>query len=181
MLKSLQERDIRTLHKEFGNLTTEIILKESDQRANLFTLMKDSEADLDKVLKLLLIDLAKSVNVVRNLNREQIEELAMYIPEEFKSLKLEEVYIVMKRFKTGQVDLRDRLDVDTIMKEFRRYFDERCIKAAQINDQFHVANKALGSGKRSSDDVKTERDKNHQANLHFELNKVLKETKPNQE
>lgn len=143
MLTLYEKKDKLAIHKEYGNLTMPMVLKKANEMKSIYVHYKENPEDLLRMLKLMMIDLCKSVNVSKNMTPDQIEETAILILDTYKSLKLEEVFIVIADIKKGRrVKINERLDGLIVLSAFESYFNDRLNESDRIQQQLHQQNKS---------------------------------------
>ena len=93
---------------------------------------------IEAYLKLWFIRLNASLDLRKPLTELQIDDCAMLLVDNFYSLNMVDVSLVMKRAIMGYYgELYDSLGTNKIMKWFRDYFDEKCEVAAIISQREH--------------------------------------------
>lgn len=90
-------------------------------------LMKKKNKDLaDNILKLMVAKTARSFNITRNIEPNQILDLVETLNTDFYYLKLSEIYYIFKQAKMGKFGKTyERIDEPTILGWFNTYVEER--------------------------------------------------------
>lgn len=100
------------------NLTPALAFK----KKSLAQFRKENPESLYLVIETLLVKLAMSLNIGKNLEQWQITELAGDICQKYYFYSLEEIILVFKKGRIGEFgQLYDRLDSSVVMAWFEKY------------------------------------------------------------
>lgn len=105
-----------------ARITLEIAVS---QRYQISTLRKNIPDELQDVVMTAVAMLAKSLNVHKNLDGEQIFEISTLLIEKYWQLRPEEIFYVFKNAKTGKYGPVDyKLDITLICRWVDQYLEE---------------------------------------------------------
>lgn len=124
----------------FKDSTLDNIVKENSLYPKLKLLINTEYETTNKVLKRMLISLAKSFNFDRNLDGEQIEEIvALMITDEhiLNYISIDDFYVICKEIKTGKREVYQCLDVQVVMAQINDYLDRKIEKLISKIDSEH--------------------------------------------
>ena len=92
------------------------------------------EEKLTAIVEVLIIDLVDFFNFKEKMSRQQIEETASLIVENFKNLHLNEIAFIFNEAKKGSYgEMYNLLNGQKIYKWFSDFFDKRCEYFEQKN------------------------------------------------
>lgn len=91
---------------------------------------------IEKALRILTLDLEATF---ADDNKLQVEELVVELTTSYRSLSLEDVYLVFKELKTKPI--YGKLNNNKVLKEFKEYWDNRLVAYADYNYQKHLITK----------------------------------------
>jgi|GEM_PF-4559639 len=100
----------------------------------------------------MITEISLFVNVGKNMDIHQIKETANLLHEKCMALKIEDLILFSKKFRTGEFGkLYDRLDGTLIIEAMDIYFEKRMTHAESIHIQEHHRRK-----KEAKDEVQSE-------------------------
>lgn len=112
--------------KLFQKVETPLLASKTDCPI-LASLKKDfGEEFMLGIIQMWIISLNDFINTARKLTASQIEELSLYIYDQYHYLNVSDLYLITKRIKTGYYgNLYESLDGVKILSFFKNYCDER--------------------------------------------------------
>ena len=97
---------------------------------------------VEALIRLQLVYLNEVLNLKRPLGEGQIDEIAHEVVMEFYNLTMADVYLVMKRARTGYYgEFYESLNMPKVMRWFRDYFEERCAAGERRHRAAHAQHK----------------------------------------
>lgn len=136
MIKSKQDKEAA---RELIMIQSSMSLQKAVAGDQISLIRKESERDLAKAITQLILNLAASFNIGKNMNELQVFETTMLLIEKYWYLKIEEFILVFKNAKLGTYGkLYDSLDVHTISSWFTAYETsaERMAYFEKINSKY---------------------------------------------
>lgn len=112
------------------------------------------------VLSLLVKDFCASMNVVRNMNKDQMIEAAAMLLDECDNFRLEDYTMMFQMAKRGELfDIHDRIDLQVITEISDAYWQKRHEAGEKIVNEETLHLETMGSQKRSSEYLNTQDEK----------------------
>lgn len=142
----LSEAEKKSLVEKINGLVAEV--NTSTKKPQLSRLRKENPQDMERAIKLLFVDLGKSLNMGdKGLNPTMIDELAIFIPQDFYWLHLEDIYIFCQQVKRGKFGtMYESLNTVKLMGYLKKYDEERQGLIGNIRLKDHVQMKAQTPG-----------------------------------
>jgi len=122
------------------------------QLANLpdYKQMRDDEEVAKDVMELILW-VTEQLNINKNMSAEQVASCAHMIIEEFPSLYLEELALILKNALAGKYgEIYDRIDTNIMLKWIRAYQKEKSELGKERNESQHASTKPDAQEDRNS-------------------------------
>jgi hypothetical protein len=81
-----------------------------------------------------IVNLRDFLNVGKKMTDQQTQETAMIILDEFYNITIADINLIFKKAKLGHWgQIYDRLDGQVILSWFDKYFNQRCMAAADMS------------------------------------------------
>lgn len=159
MLQELCKGDVRLVNKGFQALTlqthVEQVLKGGPDNVQLSKLRKENPQEMEKAILLLLGDLAKSLNMGdKGLTEHMLDELAIFIPQDFYWLHLEDIYLFCQHVKRGKFGkMYESLNTVKLMGYLEQYDQDRqgLIGNARLKEHTQIKAQTPGGNIRNED------------------------------
>ncbi len=122
------------------NTLTKAIQSGTPSLGSLIRLL--SEKQIEAYIKLWLIDLNETLDLKKPLQEHQIDTIAFYIVDKYRSLNIADLNLIFSNAKSGEYSgVYDRITTPTVMKWFKEYFEARCQAAAEQSYVKHISSK----------------------------------------
>lgn len=122
------------------SLSLDNIVK-GEHSGSLVKLRKKSAAELDKLLKTMFVEFAKSFSITNNLTSDQVREIVAEIQINFYFLSLEDISLFLSQVKKGVYGVIFSLDTNKILSWLAKYEQERTDIIVQHHLSEHERNK----------------------------------------
>lgn len=135
------------LNEQMKGITLIRLCEEPNKFLALSKIASDSNErqKLERVLKLMIVELNQSINVANNIRPSQIDILASHIISDFGYMTLEAVYLCFKGIILGDSGQIYRVDIPFICERLRKFDDEYYQLFAKFRDDKHVQTQ-IGTG-----------------------------------
>lgn len=150
---------ITTLQREVAKIkTVEKAIELRKELPTLVTIKKEKgEEKARAYIELIILKLNDFFNVKEKMNKEQIEETASIILEEYYWMSIIEVLFVFKEARVGRYgEIKYAIDGGMILKWFEKYTTERTATIERENESERMRNNI---GNSASDRISTDQNK----------------------
>jgi hypothetical protein len=107
---------------------------------------EEGRVKMIKVIFLMVADLCRSVNVVRNMNEDQMIEVATMLLEECGNFRIQDYMMFFTMVKRGQLGrIYDRLDIQVISEMLDEFWKRRHHAAEALMEEQHHHLDSLGN------------------------------------
>lgn len=128
------------LAEQMQGITITKLCEEPEKYLSLSGISKGQRQKLERVLVLMIGEMALSVNVTNNLKPHQIPMLASHIISDFGFMTLEAVYLCLKEIMLGNGDIY-RIDIPFVCQKLREFDDDWYKEFSRIRDSKHLQDK----------------------------------------
>lgn len=124
----IQKYSVPNSIEKFKKIKTSIDASKSNSKC-LSTLKKENgEKNVRALIKMWLVSLNDFVNTSRKMSPEQIDEISLYIFQDYYYLTVADIYLLITDIKKGRYgQLYESLDGIKILSFFEKYANERAM------------------------------------------------------